>query len=98
MTFFNHHPIFLDQSLKHTGFAPLFTQLTNEAPHFPPPLQIALQKFYAIFTTIFVNYYEKALKILFWSPILRPLSPAPGDNCLPLPLPTPLIGVSHFSS
>ena len=28
-----------------------------------------------------VNYYEKALKILFWSPILRPLSPAPGDNC-----------------
>jgi len=31
-----------------------------------------------------VNYDEKALKILFWSPILRPLSPAPGDNC-PLP-------------
>ena len=38
-----------------------------------------------------VNYYEKALKILFWSPILRPLSPAPGDNC-PLcpPYTTPL--------
>jgi len=35
-----------------------------------------------MFTPIFVNYYEKALKILFWSPILRPpLSPAPWDNC-----------------
>src|SRR6218665_3260330 len=31
-----------------------------------------------------VNYYRKALKIIFRSPILRPLSPAPGDNC-PLP-------------
>src|SRR6218665_4064447 len=32
-----------------------------------------------------VNYSEKALKILFWSPILRPLSPASGDNCSPCP-------------
>jgi len=27
----------------------------------------------------------KAFKYLFWSPILRPLSPAPGDNCPPAP-------------
>ena len=69
--FFSHRPIFLGQSLQHTGFAPLFTQLTNEAPHFAPPLQFVLHKFLfsALFTQfctpIFVNYYEKALKILF---------------------------------
>src|SRR6218665_3527393 len=57
--FFSRLPIFLDQSLQHTDFAPLFTQLTNELPHFAPPLQIALHKFpffralCAIFTPIF---------------------------------------------
>jgi|SRR6218665_508999 len=71
-------PIFRDQSLQHTGFAPLFTQLTNETSHFAPLSQIVLQKclffrpLYAIFTPIFVNNYEKALKILFghrfWPP------------------------------
>jgi len=100
MTFlFSHHPIFLGQSLQHTAFAPLFTQLTNEAPHFAPPLQIVLQKFhplYAIFNTIFVNYYEKALKYLFWSPILRP--PAPGDNCPPcLPPVSPAAGCPELA-
>jgi len=47
-------------SLQHTGFAPLYPIL------FFRPL-------YKIFTPIFVKYYEKPLKILFWSPILRPL-------------------------
>src|SRR6218665_2155735 len=29
----------------------------------------------------------RVLKLFFWSPILRPLSPAPEDNCPPCPLP-----------
>ena len=51
---FSHHPIFLDQSL-HTGFAPLFTQLTNETPHFAPPLQIVLQKYLPQFSLIIMK-------------------------------------------
>ena len=61
MTIFSHRPIVLDQSLQHTGSAPpLPNQLTSEAPHFAPPLQIVLQKLlyfhplYAMFTPIFV--------------------------------------------
>jgi len=40
-----------------------------------------------------VNYYKKALEIVLWSPNLRPISPAPGDNCPLCPLPTPPTGV-----
>ena len=62
MTFlFSHHPIFLGQSLQHTAFAPLFTQLTNEAPHFAPPLQILLQKllfFRPLLRNIYPNFRE----------------------------------------
>jgi len=47
MTFFlSHQPIFLDQSLQHTGLAPLFTQLTNEAPHFAPLYKFYYKNFY----------------------------------------------------
>jgi len=39
-----------------------------------------------------VNYYEKALKILFGLPILRPpLALRPGTTVLLPPLPTPLV-------
>jgi len=71
MTFFVIAQFFLINQYNTRVLRPLFTQLTNEAPHFAPPLQILLQEFlffhplYAIFTPIFVNYYEKALKILF---------------------------------
>src|SRR6218665_190222 len=61
---------FLSLKISDDLFFALFTQLTNETPHFAPLSQIVLlqkclffRPLYAIFTTIFVNYYEKALKI-----------------------------------
>src|SRR6218665_553251 len=84
---FSHHPIFIDQSLQHTGFAPLFTQLTNEVPHFAPPLQIVLLP--ALFTQYlpqfsFIN--TKTLQKYFFGHRFCALpSPAPGDHCSPSP-------------
>src|SRR6218665_2951896 len=60
--FLSHHPIFLDQSTQHTGFALLFTQLTNEAPHFVLPFTNCTTKM-AIFSPslrniIYPNFRE----------------------------------------
>ena len=73
ISFFSHHPIFLDQSTQHTGFAPLFTQLTNEAPHFVLPFTNCTTKM-AIFSPslrniIYPNFREflwKSFKNTFW--------------------------------
>jgi len=92
LVLFSHHPIFLHPSLQHTGYAPLFTQLTNEAPHFAPPFTNCTTKisiFPSSLLNICPNFREllwEALKILVWSPILRPpLALRPGTTVPPAP-------------
>jgi|SRR6218665_2417656 len=92
MTFFSYHPIFLDQSLQHTGFAPLFTQLTNETPHFAPPLQIvlyknfycppSLRKIYPNFRELLCKSFKNTCLVTDFAP---PLAVRPGTTVLPAP-------------
>src|SRR6218665_3371319 len=89
---FSHHPIFIDQSLQHTGFAPLFTKLTNEVPHFAPPLQIvlllniicppSLHNIYPNFRSLIRKRFKKTSLVTDFAP---PLALRPGTIAHPPP-------------